>query len=120
MQTRALGKHGEDLAANFLQGKGYEIIDNNYYTRSGEIDLVARKDGQIIFVEVKTRTSNAFGSGEENIDRKKQQKLKKIIREYCDRYSPKASVRCDAVAIMLLPNGEVSRMEHMEDIFSEY
>lgn len=120
MHTQTLGKYGEDLAANFLQACGYEIIENNYYTRSGEIDLIARKDNLLIFVEVKTRKNFDFGHGEDNINWRKQQKFKKVVREYLNKYLPSANVRLDAIIIDLLPNGEVSRMEHMEDIFSEY
>lgn len=120
MHTQTIGKYGEDLAANFLQARGYEIIENNYYTRSGEIDLIARKDNFLIFVEVKTRKNFDFGHGEDNINWRKQQKIKKVMREYLNSHQSKASVRCDAIIIDLLPDGEVSHIEHMEDIFSEY
>lgn len=56
-----IGKIGEKLAAEYLEKHGYEIITTNFYTKRGEIDIIARKDNEIVFVEVKTRSSDSFG-----------------------------------------------------------
>src|SRR5215216_1342511 len=65
------GREGETLAANFLVAKGYEIVARNYRYRRGEIDLIVRKDDWLLFVEVKTRSSTAYGDPETFVDLKK-------------------------------------------------
>ncbi len=81
-----LGKTGEDLAAKHYGSLGYEIIDRNYIQRfgrqMGEIDLVAAKDSEIVFVEVKTRTSSRFGSALEAVTLAKQRKLVNVVKLY--------------------------------------
>ena len=69
------GSAGEDLAAVYLERKGYRILDRNARTRVGELDLVCRRGRLLIFVEVKTRTSAAFGHPEESVTRAKQRHL---------------------------------------------
>ncbi|MBD3285946.1 YraN family protein, partial [candidate division WOR-3 bacterium] len=77
MNRQALGKHGEDAAAEFLRKQGYEIITRNFYTRWGELDIIARDGEEIVFVEVKTRTSISFARPEEGVDLRKQDHLRK-------------------------------------------
>lgn len=75
MGQSSSGKLGEDAAAEFLTNKGWNIIDRNYHTRQGEIDIIATFGGYIIFVEVKTRLENSLYLPREAVDRKKQEKL---------------------------------------------
>ena len=70
-----VGRQGEDIAADYLQIKGYQILDRNYHSRFGEVDLVAEKDGVIVFVEVKARTNNRFGLPEESVTPEKLEKI---------------------------------------------
>jgi len=70
-----VGDWGEKIASDYLISNGYQILEHNFYTRYGEIDIVASKDEDIIFVEVKTRTTEAFGKPEEAITRKKTENL---------------------------------------------
>lgn len=72
-----LGKIGENKAAKFLQQKGYQIIEKNFKSKFGEIDIIAKKNNLIVFVEVKTRSSKNFGSGFESVD---SRKIEKIIK----------------------------------------
>lgn len=81
-KLRQFGDRGEKLAENFLRKKGYEVLEKNWNCREGEIDLVARKNNELIFVEVKTRQSGKFGSGEEAVS---ELKLNKIITA-CEKY----------------------------------
>jgi len=62
MNTRRFGIIGEKIAQNYLRNKGYKILETNFYTKRGEIDIIARKGKCIIFVEVKTRTNLKFGT----------------------------------------------------------
>ena len=68
--NREIGKIGEDLAVQYLFSQGYEIVDRNFRTEHGELDLVAKDCGQFVFVEVKTRTSQRFGYGEYAVNKK--------------------------------------------------
>ena len=75
-ESRRLGRWGEDLAAKFLVGKGYRVLDRNWKCRFGELDLVAEGEGYLCFVEVKLRRTQRFGTGAEQVDRRKREKLR--------------------------------------------
>lgn len=108
---------GEDLACNFLKNKGYKIIDRNFRKGYGEIDIICIKNKTLIFVEVKTRTSNLFGAPIEAINYFKLKSLIKTAEFYSHLHPelPKA-LRLDAVSVMLDVNREVSYIEHIENI----
>jgi len=115
------GKRGEDLATAFLEKKGYGIVERNFRTRNGELDIIAidqsEKPSTLVFVEVKTREGNAFGTPLEAIT---YYKLKFFIRTatfYSSTHPrlPK-SLRIDAIAVSLGPNGEVLDIEHVKNI----
>jgi len=112
---KLLGREGEDLAARFLTKKGYRILERNYRTRSGEIDLVALHDGAVVFVEVKTRTSDAFGAPELAVNPRKQQRMVKAALGYL-KYKKLHQVPCrfDVVAITTAAEQEV---EHIQNAF---
>lgn len=76
MRKQQIGRWGEDLAKKLLESHGYGIIDSNVYTSYGELDIVAYKDNEIVFVEVKTRTTRTFGFPEDAIT---NQKIKHLI-----------------------------------------
>ena len=73
--TQIIGKKGEDLAEKYLQNKGYTIIERNYRSKLGEIDIIAMDENTTVFVEVKTRKSNKYGQPKESVNRSKQKKL---------------------------------------------
>ncbi len=97
---KLLGKEGEDLAARFLARQGYKILERNYRTPSGEIDLIALHQGEVVFVEVKTRTSDAYGAPELAVNPRKQQRMIKAALGYM-KYKKLHQVPCrfDVVAI---------------------
>jgi len=74
-RRKKLGNFGEDLATSFLKRKGYRIIDRNFRTKFGEIDIICEKQGKIVFVEVRTKSNDTFGIPEESINARKKQKL---------------------------------------------
>lgn len=78
----AIGREGEGAAARYLEANGYLICARNVRFRSGEIDLVAIEGGDLVFVEVKTRTGTAFGTAEEAVTRRKQQQLIRLAELY--------------------------------------
>lgn len=79
---KLLGRNGELKAVNHLKRKGYKILDKNYQTPFGEADIICSYNGEIVFVEVKTRTSDKFGLPKEAVDSKKQEKYRKIASYY--------------------------------------
>ncbi len=77
-----LGKNGEDIAVEYLQQKGYKIIERNFYCKIGEIDIIALKDEYIVFIEVKTRSSNKYGVPSEAITKEKLKHLYRTAKYY--------------------------------------
>jgi putative endonuclease len=110
---KLLGKAGEDRAAKFLVGKGYRVLERNFRTRSGELDLIALHEGTIVFVEVKTRTSNAFGAPELAVTPQKQRKMIKTALGYI-KYKKLHSLPCrfDVVAISDATEKEVELIQN--------
>ncbi len=80
--SKVLGDRGEDLAAEFMTRNGYEIIARNFRFSRAEIDIVARKEKLVVFCEVKTRKSNTFGTGEEAVDSRKQDQIRKAAEGF--------------------------------------
>jgi putative endonuclease len=85
-QRISLGKKGEDIAADFLKTRGFQIISRNYRQKSGEIDIICLDRGVFVFVEVKTRTSGAFGHPVEAVDRRKQHQISVTALDYLSRH----------------------------------
>lgn len=108
---KRLGNAGERLAAQHLQRAGYVVRAMNYRCQVGEIDIVAEESGDIVFVEVKTRRSTAYGLPEEAITPAKQRKLIAAAQTYLDAEGcSQASWRVDVVAVALTPTGNVQEV----------
>lgn len=108
---------GENLAVSYLNKKGYRIIERNYQKRYGELDIIGIKDNTLVFIEVKTRKSNLYGSPLEAINYRKLKELKKTA-EYYSLTHPKLPVnlRIDAIGIILDNNNKIKSIEHIENI----
>ncbi len=99
---KKLGALGEATAVSFLQNEGYQIVERNYRIRLGEIDIIAEQGGDLVFIEVKTRTHNIYGSPFESVTLQKQKQLSKIALEYMTKRDCHGrSARFDVVAIQL-------------------
>lgn len=79
---RMVGSEQETRVQEYLREQGYEILARNFYTRHGEIDIIARKDGYLVFVEVKYRSDERFGAPEEAVNHRKQQKILAAAKYY--------------------------------------
>jgi putative endonuclease len=100
INKRQIGNLGESLAVEFLKKKKYKILERNFYTPLGEIDVVAKQKKQLIFVEVKMNQKNEFGLPEERFDYHKKRKLLKAVRAYLLEHKIKDdNWRIDLVAI---------------------
>jgi len=109
------GKEGETLAADFLREKGFEIVARNYRHKKSEIDLIVRKSNWLIFVEVKMRSSDAFGYPEEFVDYKKAQNIIDGAVEYTQQQSWHGNVRYDIISIR--DQQGKNEIVHFEDAF---
>ncbi|NLL63460.1 MAG: YraN family protein [Ruminococcaceae bacterium] len=110
-----IGRKGEELTAKYLQNKNYEIIEKNYSCRFGEIDLIAKKENFICFIEVKTRKQDAFTTGFEAITVSKQRKIIKTA-QYFLAYNKKyqnLQPRFDCVEV----NSKTKRITYIKNAF---
>ncbi len=113
---RELGRQGEEIAAQHLQRKGYQILVRNFQTRYGELDIIAIKNGVLVFVEVKTRRSDRFGSAEEAITHQKIEHIKKVALHYLSTHSVKhQEIRFDVITVRMADDS--SHLNHIEAAF---
>ena len=107
MTTRQrLGALGEDAAAELLRSRGYRIVARNHRCRRGEVDLIAERGQLLVFVEVRTRATAAFGAPEETVGAAKQQRLVRAARDFLARWrGPPRGARFDVVAVVDQPGG---------------
>ena len=116
MKRRDLGRRGEKIAQGFLAQNGYQIIETNYRCPQGEIDIIAQREGTLVFVEVRTKQSRRFGSPEESITPVKMKRLSEVAAHYGQhRQNLPAAWRIDVLAIQMRKNGRVSRIELIEN-----
>jgi len=106
-QRQKLGKFGEDIALDFLKGKGYKILRRNYKTKLGEIDIIASDNATVCFIEVKTRDSERFGLPVEAISRFKQRQISKAALVYLKENKLfENRARFDVVSVMRLEGSQ--------------
>ena len=113
------GKSGEDHAVSFLRRKKYEIIGRNYKIRNGEIDIIAvdQREEALVFIEVKTRSSEKFGTPLEAIHYFKLKALIHAAQVYKNAHNGLPDLlRIDAIAIYVDLNGEMKSIEHVKNI----
>lgn len=108
----SIGKQGEELAAAFLVNKGFIVVAKNYRHKKAEVDLIVRKDDFLVFVEVKTRSSSAFGEPEAFVDGKKARMIFSAAEEFIFANHWHGHVRFDVVSVKL---GRETEIEHFED-----
>ncbi len=99
---RKLGEEQESLAVSYLEANGYEIIQRNFYCKAGEIDIIAKQEEYLVFIEIRFRSSVANGYPEESVTKRKQNRIIQSARYYMYkmRLSEDTPVRFDVVAIL--------------------
>lgn len=117
-QHNELGKKGEELAVSFLMKNGYNILERNYTYQKAEVDIIARKEGLLAVVEVKTRSTSYFGNPEDFLKPKQIQNLVKAVNEYVILNDLDLEVRFDIVAIIKQKEG--FDIEHLENAFYHF
>lgn len=115
MNKRELGTQGEECAIRYLKSKKYKIICKNFYTRMGEIDVVAKKENYIIFIEVKTRTNFKYGTPASAVDSNKIRHMKSAAKVFLmfNRFN-KYSIRFDVIEVFF-QNGNY-KINHIKQI----
>ena len=115
-RRRELGAFGERVAAHRLAATGLEIVDRNARTPSGEIDLVARDGGDVVFVEVRTRRAER-GTAAESLDARKLRRMWRCAMEYCEAQGlDPERVRIDLVSLDLGARNAVAHIEHFRGL----
>lgn len=116
LTRQASGAWGEDLALRYLTRHGYTLVERNYRTRYGEIDLIVRKDDTLVFVEVKLRRGTGFGDPIEAVTSRKQRTLRSLAVQYLSDCDPNFdTLRFDVIGILASANKV--RIRHVEDAF---
>ena len=116
--NRSKGKQAEEVAASYLESKGYTILDRNYYFQHAEVDIVALGDDYIVFVEVKSRKNNHFGRPEEALDYVKQNNVIKAAEAWLhERKMTGAFIRFDVIAITQEDSNKTPDIRHFDNAF---
>ncbi len=108
MIKKLLGISGEAKAEKYIKKLGYKILERNYRTKQGEIDIIASKDNLIVFIEVKTRSNANYGKGYESVNKNKCEKIIRTAEQYMLNHTDKLA-RFDVISI---DDGEISHIEN--------
>jgi len=115
---QALGKKGEAAARAYLERHGVRILAANYVCAAGEIDLIGREHDVILFVEVKARTSDAFGPPHLAVHHRKQQQIVRTAQWFlAERRTPEIACRFDVLAVMFVGDNQPPRIQWVRDAF---
>lgn len=116
-RPRLVGSFGQNIAVEFLKKKHYIILKENFYTREGEIDIIAEHEGQIVFIEVKTRLSEKFGLPEDAVNNDKKNKMQQAAMEYWQQKQiNNDNYRFDLVAIQIDKLNKRAIIRHHKNI----
>lgn len=117
-QRQRIGFFGENLAEKYLLKNGYQIIARNQKISFKEVDIIAEKSGQTVFVEVKTRTSDIYGEADESFGERKFENLKKALENYVAQNNLlEKNVQIDLISIDFNKNKKTAKLKHYKNIF---
>ena len=111
-----LGAWGEALAADYLQGKGYTIVERDWHSGHRDLDIIAMDGETVVFVEVKTRHNRLFGEPEEAVDYQKLRNLRAAINHYVKLHRLWQEIRLDVVTVVGTPENGTPEICHLQDI----
>lgn len=119
MDRKLMGQVAEEAAVNYLKHQGYQILERNYRSSLGEIDIIAQDRDTLVFIEVRSRQGTRFGLPQETVNLAKQQKVKRMAAQYLKAKNAwKKVCRFDVVGILFNEEGEVKSLELIRDAFS--
>jgi len=117
-ERRELGNKGEGFARSFLEHAGIEVLEHNWHCPAGEADIIALEDDELVFIEVKTRSSLDKGFPEDSVTRKKRQRYELIAAYYLSDYAgPSRRIRFDVIAILVTGENQAF-LKHHRDAFA--
>ncbi|MBT4917522.1 YraN family protein [Candidatus Peregrinibacteria bacterium] len=118
MDRKMVGILGEEISKRYLESKGHQIMETNFHSRFGEIDIISEKDSEIIFTEVKTRTSNKFGTPEESLTQKKLNRIKKTVFHFLNTSTNLHNFnwRIDLITVRLDLGKSSAHLKHFKNI----
>lgn len=117
-EAKDFGVEGEQLATKYLVDKGFVVLDRNYRNRHKEVDLIALDQGELVFIEVKTRSSDYYMQPEEAVDHQKRQNLIRVANQYIRYHQRTEPARFDIIAIV--KNDKETRVKHIKDAFNVF
>ena len=115
-ERQSVGRKGEELAARYLAGKGFRVLERNYRAHRGEIDIIAMEGEVLVFVEVKTVRGTSFGEPQTRVDFRKQQQIGKVAGAYLQE-KDLGEIDCRFDVIAITSGGRDSRVKHIRDAF---
>ncbi len=110
------GRHSEIMAQNYLRSLGYTILETNWRSGHKEIDIIAKDENIIVFVEVKSRTNDIFAKPEDAVNFKKIKNIVRAANTYLISHNIENDSRFDIITLLLMPSGEY-KIEHIKDAF---
>lgn len=116
-RRKSLGRLGEDLACEYLERNGFMIVERNYRTRRGEIDIIARRENCEVFVEVKARRTGDYGEPEEAVTGTKVRRIRAVASEYLGEKGLGTDVRFDVVSVLIDGESNLKDLRHITDAF---
>ena len=116
-RRKSLGRRGEELACEYLEQKGFTIVERNYRTKQGEIDIIARGDNREVFVEVKARRTGDYGEPEEAVTDTKVRRIRAVASEYLGEKGLGTDVRFDVISVLFDTEGNLKDLRHLPDAF---
>jgi len=116
-QKRIIGDRGENIACGYLVNRGYKIVKRNYSCKFGEIDIIAKQDNNLVFVEVKTRKNNYFGEPQEAVDYRKLERINMAMDCFINNYKiwDDYNLRIDVIEIIFNEANGKFEINHIED-----
>lgn len=117
--NRQIGDLGEQAATAFLRAQGYRILERNYRCRCGEIDIIAEDHGEIVFVEVKTRSPRAYLPPADAVDEQKRQRIRKAASFYLSSFRDPSPRRFDIVSVLVDEHDAVTHIHLDPRAFGE-
>lgn len=116
MLKKELGKIGETIAVNYLRNHDYWIVERNFRTKIGEVDIICKKDSAYIFIEVKTRSSQKFGYPEEALTEDKLTRLEQLAQEYCQWIKFNGEWRIEGISIIINNKNKSIGIKHLTNL----
>lgn len=117
-ESKEFGVTGEQMAARYLEDQGYVILDRNYRKGHKEVDIIALDHGELVVIEVKTRTNEDLFAAEQAVDHRKRQNIIRVANNYMRRYHRTEPLRFDIIAIV--GSGATAEIRHTKNAFNVF